>query len=117
MQDRPTATELVEAVREFLADDISPTLDGRLAFHLRVALNVLDVVARELTLGPGIDADQHDRLVALLGHDGDTTTLEAELASAIRAGDVDERDAAVLDHVRATVREKLLVTNPKYLEA
>jgi hypothetical protein len=117
VQDRPTAAELVEAVREFLADDVAPTLDGRLAFHMRVALNVLGIVARELELGPGFDADQHARLVALLGHDDETVVLERELAAAIRAGTFDYDSTDVLAHVRATVREKLLVTNPKYLEA
>jgi len=49
---RPTASELVEAVREFLTDQVMPGTSGQLAFHARVAANVLGTVARELELGP-----------------------------------------------------------------
>jgi len=116
MQDRPTAAELVEAVAEFLARDIAPRLDGRDAFQLRVALNALGIVQRELVLGSELDAAEHARLVALLGHDGTTLDLEQELARAIRDGSIDGERTDVVDHVRATVRGKLLVANPKYVE-
>ena len=117
VQDRPTAAELVEAVSEFLARDVAPHLDGRDAFQLRVARNALGIVQRELELGGKLDAAEHARLVALLGHDGTTRELEWELARAIRAGTIDGGRADVLAHLHATVRDKLLVTNPKHLEA
>ena len=47
-----TASELIDAVATFLKDEVSPTLSGRLAFHARVAVNVLELVKRELALGP-----------------------------------------------------------------
>jgi len=47
---RPTASELLDAVREFLTDQVMPATAGQLAFHARVAANVLGVVARELEL-------------------------------------------------------------------
>jgi hypothetical protein len=49
---RPTASELLEAVREFLTGQVMPASSGQLAFHARVAANVLGIVARELELGP-----------------------------------------------------------------
>jgi hypothetical protein len=49
---RPTASELLEAVREFLTGSVMPATTGQLAFHARVAANVLAIVARELELGP-----------------------------------------------------------------
>ena len=49
---RPTASELLEAVRQFLIDQVMPATEGQLAFHARVAANVLSVVAREIELGP-----------------------------------------------------------------
>lgn len=49
---RPTASELLDAVREFLTDQVMPATGGQLAFHARVAANVLGIVARELELGP-----------------------------------------------------------------
>ncbi len=45
---RPTARELLEAVREFLTEEVMPRVDGGLAFRTRVAANVLDIVDREL---------------------------------------------------------------------
>jgi hypothetical protein len=48
---RPTASELPEAVREFLTGQVGPATTGQLAFHARVAANVLGIVARELELG------------------------------------------------------------------
>jgi len=48
---RPTASELLEAVREFLSVQVMPACTGQLAFHARVAANVLGIVARELELG------------------------------------------------------------------
>jgi aminoglycoside phosphotransferase (APT) family kinase protein len=47
---RPTISELVEAAREFLAGQVMPATEGQLAFHARVAANVLGIVGRELEL-------------------------------------------------------------------
>ncbi len=49
---RPTASELLEAVREYLLDGVLPVTTGQVAFHARVAAGALAVVARELELGP-----------------------------------------------------------------
>jgi aminoglycoside phosphotransferase (APT) family kinase protein len=48
---RPTASELLEAVQEFLTGQVMPASTGQLAFHARVAANTLGIVARELELG------------------------------------------------------------------
>ena len=48
MQDRPTYSELLEAVQHFLETDVVPALDGPKKFHARVADNVLAIVRREL---------------------------------------------------------------------
>jgi aminoglycoside phosphotransferase (APT) family kinase protein len=48
---RPTASELLDAVRGYLTDQVMPATTGQLAFHARVAANVLGIVARELELG------------------------------------------------------------------
>ncbi len=48
---RPTASELLEAVREYLMSSVMPGTTGQVAFHARVAANALAIVARELELG------------------------------------------------------------------
>jgi aminoglycoside phosphotransferase (APT) family kinase protein len=48
---RPTASELLDAVRGFLTDEVMPATSGQLSFHARVAANVLGIVARELEFG------------------------------------------------------------------
>ena len=114
-QDRPSAGDLVTAVREFLERDVMAATDGRVQFHTRVAVNVLNTVARELELGEELAAAERARAAALLGHDGTADELERELSAAIRAGALDTRNDEVRAHVRATVREKLLIANPGYL--
>lgn len=116
-QDRPTAAELIQSVREFLEHDVMGATEGRVQFHTRVAANALGMIERELTDGPAYADAERARAAALLGHDGDVRTLEREVAAGIRDGSLDDRLDAVRNHVRATVREKLLVANPGYLPA
>ena len=109
MHGRPTAEELVEAVREFLERDVMAATSGAVQFHTRVAMNALAAVERELRDGPGMAA-AHDIRLAALGF-----ASEAELADAIRSGVLDDRYDEVAAAVRATVQDKLSVANPKYL--
>jgi aminoglycoside phosphotransferase (APT) family kinase protein len=114
LQDRPSAPELLEAVREFLEHDVVGAVDGRVGFHTRVAVNALGIVERELVLGPTLDATIRERLVGFLGHDGDLAALIAELATGIRSGALDDRPDT-LAVTRDLVRAKLEVSNPRYL--
>ncbi len=109
--DMPSAAELVEAVREWLERDVLTGTEGRLQFHTRVAINVLAMVERELTMGPQQAADHEARLGALGVAD------DAELAARIRAGEMDDQAEAVRAAVWASVSDKLAVANPKYLSA
>jgi aminoglycoside phosphotransferase (APT) family kinase protein len=49
---RPTARELLEAVREYLTNDVMASPDRKLAYHGRVAANTIAVVERELARKP-----------------------------------------------------------------
>ncbi|GAA3845898.1 DUF6285 domain-containing protein [Sphaerisporangium flaviroseum] len=109
LHDVPSAAELVAAVREFLSSDVLPAVDGRTAFHTRVAINVLGMVEREIELGPAQAAAHAGRLAAL------GVTGDAGLAAAIREGRLEE-GPALADALVAAVRGKLQVANPGYLQ-
>lgn len=96
MPDRPDASELIEAVFEFLAGEVLPSADDhRLKFRTLVAMNALGIARRELEAPGGGPSDDELR----------------ELSSRIRAGErVDVSE--LKEHVAA----KLRISNPAYLE-
>jgi aminoglycoside phosphotransferase (APT) family kinase protein len=106
---RPTAAELVEAVREYLDTTIERARGDRARFDARVARNALAVVERELQLGPEL-ARAHARRVADLGFADDTA-----LAAAIRSGAFDHGLTGVGSVLAAAARDHLVVANPAYL--
>jgi aminoglycoside phosphotransferase (APT) family kinase protein len=110
LHDRPTAVELLEAARGGLGEHVLPTLEGRAAFELRVALRALGMVARELS-GAAEHAALRATALARVG-----VADEAELAAAIRGGAFDGRESEVYAALRDLVRAKLEVANPRYLE-
>ena len=108
--DLPTAAELVAAVRDWLAIDVADARTPPNRFHLRVAANTLSIVERELQLAAEHAASHARRLDRLGVADDD------ELAAAIRSGRIDYRDPLLRELVWSSVREKLDVANPRYLE-
>jgi hypothetical protein len=122
MQDRPTYDELLAAVERFLDEQIVPHVEGARGFHARVAANVIRTVRRELEREEEALDREWAGLDALLDAAPRPPTRPAlraalaqrneELCRRIREGAVDR---AVTGHVRATVRDKLLVTNPAWL--
>jgi len=125
MQDKPTSTELLEALAVFLRDEVAPKLEGGLRFKAIVGANVAGIVAREIALGPTQDRAQLARLASLLGEDAAAVAPEQtaeqvrawsfELCRRIDAGDADEGPwrREMVAHLRACVEEKLVVDNPK----
>jgi hypothetical protein len=99
VSDRPTATELVEAVWEFLAGEVLPAAtDHRQKFRTLVAMNALGIARREL----------EESNTVLLSPDA----LD-DLARRIRA---DGAPADLLALLKEHVAAKLRVSNPGYLE-
>lgn len=116
-QDRPNKAELLDAVIEYLMDDLFPTLDGELAFHARVSANLLTILKRELDQGDQMDTDELARLQSLLKDDqASLDDMTRDLATKIRSGDLDSDRDQVMADVKRTVEDKLRVVSPKYLE-
>jgi hypothetical protein len=96
VSDRPDAAELVEAVFEFLAEEVLPNApDHRAKFRTLVAMNALGIARRELESEGQFPTQDELR----------------ELARRIRAG-----EPADLKELKAHVAAKLRVSNPTYLE-
>jgi Domain of unknown function (DUF6285) len=114
MQDEPTPSELIKAVADFLRNDITPSISGHSAFKLRVAINALDLVTRQLALEPGSNAAESGRLSRLLGANGSLFDLNGALAERIASGEADLNTPGVEDHLWRTTMDKLAVDQPKY---
>ena len=114
MQDQPTPEELTKAVADFLRNDIAPGISGHNAFKLRVAINALDLVARQLALEEASDAAEAARLSQLLGMDGALGELNRVLADRIAKGELDLQTPGLSEHLWQTTLAKLAVDQPNY---
>ena len=114
MQDEPTPTELIKAVADFLRNEIPPVIKGHNAFKLRVGINALDLVTRQLSLADASDAAEAARLKALLGMQGSLLELNRVLSDRIAKGEVDLQTPGLADHLWQTTMDKLAVDQPNY---
>jgi hypothetical protein len=114
MQDEPTPNELTTAVADFLRNDIAPLVSGHNAFKLRVAINALDLVTRQLMLEQGDDVAECARLAALLGREGSLLDLNRVLAERIGSGELDLGTPGLSEHLWQTTMDKLAVDQPNY---
>jgi hypothetical protein len=114
MQDEPTPSELIKAVADFLRNELTPEIGGHSAFKLRVAINALDLVTRQLALERCSDATETARLSALLGIQGSLGELNRALADRIAGGEADLQTRGLADHLWRTTLAKLAVDQPNY---
>ena len=114
MQDEPTPEELIKAVADFLRNDIVPAISGHNAFKLRVSINALELVTRQLALQEASNAAEAARLGQLLGREGSLAELNRALADQIATGKVDLQTPGLSDHLWQTTLAKLAVDQPNY---
>ncbi len=114
MQDEPTPEELIRAVADFLRRELAPGITGHSAFRLRVAINALDLVTRQLELAAQSDDAEVERLTHLLGVPGSLRELNGVLAGRIATGEVDLQTPGIAEHVWQTTMDKLAVDQPNY---
>jgi hypothetical protein len=108
LHDPPDPTDLVRTVRELLAREVLDAVGGRSQFHVRVAINVLDIVARQLAAAPDDERAHAERLRAM------GFTDDSELAEAIRDGAMDDRYDELVKLLREDLWAKVAVVNPGY---
>ncbi len=112
--DMPRADELLGSVRDFLGADVMETTRGRTRFLARVAANSLDIVRRELALGPALRARELERLRALYGCSDELETLRWRLVRELRSGALPLDHPGLADNLREAVVNRLAIDQPKY---
>jgi hypothetical protein len=127
VQDRPTASELLDALAAMLFAEVREWVPREHRFQVLVAANVCAVVARELRAGAGPSLADARLFRELAGADGaepapESAVEEARAAAGdraehLRAGELDGELEAVATRLREHVRRKLEVARPGYWEA
>lgn len=108
MQDSPDADAILAEVEAALKAGIAPGLQQRMA------ANAVALARRELAEAPGFAAAERERLVALLGRDGEAAILNTLLADAIRARRIGGDTPGLIGHLWLTTIEKMRVDQPAY---
>lgn len=69
MQDKPTSTELLEAIQDFLMKEIMPTVKDKdlLSFKTLISWNMLGVIIREIKQEEPLLAKEFSSIIPLLG--------------------------------------------------
>jgi type IV secretory pathway VirB4 component len=112
--DRPTAEELMDAIRTHLDEEVRPALSGKEAYDIRVASNLLTILKRELELGPEAASRAQVRLEDLLQQQASLDELNSELSERICKRELKSGDSDLLAHLRKTTLDRLSIDNPRY---
>ncbi len=111
---KPSVIELVQTLSQFMQQQLAPQLTGAVAYNTRIALNVLAMIERELTLGESLEQAEIQRLSQLLGETGDKLELNKQLIGKIQKEELDYSSQALMDHLYQTALGKLAIDNPRY---
>ena len=118
LDERPSAAELIAAVADFLQSKVAPHLDAHTSFHMKVAVNALRIVEREVRAGENVA--EVERVRALCGEaggalpPGDLHALNQELCRRIADGRLSPDDPALARHLVASALYRLAIDNPSY---
>ena len=104
--------ELLEAVRQFLRQEVLPAMDDFKAYNTRVAANALGIVAREMQMGAGL-AELDAQIAAALGLDAKAGSITQQIALALRDGTL-AADGLVLSYLKQRTLLAIAIDNPKY---
>ena len=110
--DRPSRVELVEAVAIFLEEKIKSSLPDHLAFKTQIAINILNIVKRELEQENKLSEESKEILINLIG-DSEKANMK-HLAESISSGKVELDNKELQEALVEITKKKLSVDNPKY---
>lgn len=126
MQDRPTAPELLDAIAASLFGQVREWVPRERRFQVLVLANLCALIARELRAGPAPAVADALLFRELLGiepaepapeeADAAARAGAAELAAALRRGELDERLEDAIARLREHVARKLEIARPGYAD-
>ena len=124
MQDRPSASELLAAIGEFLQDEVAPQLgDHRSRFRNLVAINLLQMIQRELSASPAQLAAEWASLNQLLGESQpapDSSRAGAALGERyhqlVALIQQQRPPVGVYEYLLEITRQQVEIGNPGYLQ-
>ncbi|PKA16712.1 DUF6285 domain-containing protein [Leptospira haakeii] len=127
MQDKPSATELLEAIQDFLMKEVLPEFRDKdlLAYKTLVSWNMLGVISREIRSGEESIDKELTRLASLLKKKSEfpktwnekkslTSTWNEELRDIIRKEKKSLEDTEYWKHIKESVIEKVEIVNPRF---
>ena len=109
--DRPTSSELIKAVIDFLETKIKHELPAHLAFKIRITNNVLAMVQREIDQGEQLSEEVIEVMSNLINSDEATTK---KLSDLIKNGDLDLTDIKLKELLVLLSKNKIAIDNPNY---
>lgn len=114
MNAHPSVGELLESVSHFLRDELLPSLSGAHAFNLRISINAIDLVRREIAMHAAADEREHARLWRLLGGGLSLEAMRQTLCEKIALGAMTLDQPALRQHLRETAIDRLAIDQPSY---
>jgi hypothetical protein len=115
MQDRPTASELLEAIAGLLEGELLDATRGGLQHQVRVAGNLCRILEREARLGAGAEAREAALLAGALGEEPagrDALALSRALVARLDAGGDPALERRAWRALVEIVRGKLAIAKP-----
>ena len=108
-----TSQQLLQAVKGFIAETVTPALSDRNQFNARVAANVIGIVQREEALGPALSALDNAAFSQWIPDGAPDQDVVPQISQAIAKRTI-EPDTAFLDYLKQ--RQLLLsaINNPRY---
>ncbi len=124
MRERPFGPELLEVARQVLRERLLPRLPVECRYDALMVANAMGIAAREAEAGTAPLRAELQRLAGLYDEPPPEAVTPQEfllalkaanqrLARGIRAGAFADREAAVRQHLRRTLADQLVVSNPK----
>ena len=109
--DRPSNIELITAVIDFLNSDIKEELPPHLVFKLRIVINVLQIVQREIDLGENLSKEAEELIKEVIESTQEPSLVE--LANSIKEGLELDKESLKKALIEIT-KSKISVDNPRY---